>query len=59
MKNKPIIPETSVNIRLIENLRRARLDFEALGSQFEELIAKFDETLQQQKLPRIKPKQKH
>lgn len=57
MNNQPTIPDPSVNARLINNLRRARLDFEEVGLQLEEVIAKFDETLRQQRLERIKKKQ--
>ncbi|WP_013322531.1 hypothetical protein [Gloeothece verrucosa] len=57
MSNKPTIPDPSVNARLINNLRRAGLDFEEVGLQLEEVIAKFDANLRQQKLQRIKQKQ--
>jgi hypothetical protein len=57
VSNQPIMPEASVDTRLINNLRRARLDFEEVGLQLEEVIAKFDETLRQQRLDRIKQKQ--
>jgi hypothetical protein len=51
------MPESSVDTRLINNLRRARLDFEKVGLQLEEIIAKFDATSRQQRLKRIKQKQ--
>lgn len=38
MNNQPIIPKVSVDTRLINNLRRARLDFEEVGLQLEEVI---------------------
>lgn len=57
MNNQPIMPESSVDTRLINNLRRARLDFEKVGLQLEEIIAKFDATSRQQRLKRIKQKQ--
>jgi hypothetical protein len=57
VNNQPIMPESSVDTRLINNLRRARLDFEEVGLQLEEVIAKFDATSRQQRLKRIKQKQ--
>jgi hypothetical protein len=51
------MPDPSVDIKLINNLRRARLDFEEVGLQLEEVIAKFDATSRQQRLERIKQKQ--
>jgi hypothetical protein len=57
VNDQPIMPEPSVDTRLINNLRRARLDFEEVGLQLEAVIAKFDETSRQQRLERIKQKQ--
>jgi hypothetical protein len=54
---QPTMPEPSVNRRLIDNLRQARLDFEEVDLQVEELVAKFDELIRQQRLQRIKHKQ--
>ena len=51
MKKQPTMPDPSVDLRLLDNLRQARLSFE-------EVIAKFDELIRQQKLQRIKHKQK-
>jgi hypothetical protein len=45
--------------RLIGNLRQARLAFEEVDLQLEELVAKCDELIRQQKLKRIKQKQKN
>ena len=58
MKAQPIVPDSAVNRRLIDNLRQARLDFEEVDLQVEELVSKFDELIRQQKLQRIKHKQK-
>jgi hypothetical protein len=58
MKAQPIVPDAAVNRRLIDNLRQARLDFEEVDLQVEELVSKFDELIRQQKLQRIKHKQK-
>jgi hypothetical protein len=57
MKAQPMIPSPEVNRRLINNLRQARLDFAEVDLQLEELVAKFDELIRQQKLERIKHKQ--
>jgi hypothetical protein len=58
MKAQPIVPDAAVNRRLIDNLRQARLDFEEVDLQVEELVSRFDELIRQQKLQRIKQKQK-
>ncbi|MGL5938855.1 MAG: hypothetical protein ACRC2S_00480 [Waterburya sp.] len=57
MNNQPIMPDSSVDTRLINNLRRARLNFEEVGLQLEEIIAKFDAASRQQRLERISSKQ--
>jgi hypothetical protein len=59
MKIQPMMPDPSVDRRLLDNLRQARLSFEEVDLQVEELIAKFDELIRQQKLQRIKQKQKN
>jgi hypothetical protein len=53
MTNQPIMPNSSVDQRLLGNLRRARLEMEELGLQFDEVLAKFDEEIRQQRLKRI------
>ena len=58
MKAQPMVPDAVVNRRLLDNLRQARLDFAEVDLQVEELVAKFDELIRQQKLQRIKHKQK-
>ena len=58
MKAQPMVPDAAVNRRLLDNLRQARLAFEEVDLQVEELVAKFDELIRQQKLQRIKHKQK-
>ena len=52
MKKQPIMPDSSVDRRLLTNLRQARISFEEVDLQIEELIAKFDELIHQQKLVR-------
>ncbi len=58
MNNRRIMSDPELDNRLIGNLRRARLDFEEVDLQMEEVIAKLDELIRQQKLQRIKQKQK-
>jgi hypothetical protein len=58
VKKQPMMPDPSVDRRLLDNMRQARLSFEEVDLQVEELIAKFDELIRQQKLQRIKQKQK-
>jgi hypothetical protein len=59
MNKQPTMPDPSMDRRLIDNLRQARLSFEEVDLQMEEVIAKFDELIRQQKLQRIKQKQKN
>lgn len=59
MNKQPTLPDPSVDRRLLDNLRQARLSFEEVDLQMEEVIAKFDELIRQQKLQRIKQKQKN
>jgi hypothetical protein len=53
MTNQPMMPNSSVDQRLLGNLRRARLEMEELGLQFDEVLAKFDEEIRQQRLKRV------
>jgi hypothetical protein len=57
--NRRIMSDPELDNRLIGNLRRARLAFEEVDLQLEELVAKCDELIRQQKLERIKQKQKN
>jgi hypothetical protein len=54
MTNQPSMPDPSVDHRLLGNLRRSNLEMEELGLQFDELIAKLDEEIRQQKLNRAR-----
>jgi hypothetical protein len=54
MTNQPSMPDPSVDQRLLGNLRHSCLEMQELGVQFDELIAKFDEEIRQQKLNRIR-----
>ena len=47
------MPIPLVDPRLLSNLRCARLEFEELGLQFEEVLARFDEENRKQNLKRI------
>jgi hypothetical protein len=53
MTDQPLMPSPSIDQRLLSNLRRARLEIEELGLQFDEALARFDEEIRQQKLKRI------
>jgi hypothetical protein len=53
MTDQPLMPNPSVDRRLLGNLRRARLEMEELGIQFDEVLARFDKEIRQQKLKRI------
>jgi hypothetical protein len=48
------MPDPSVDQRLLGNLRHSFIEMQELGVQFDELIAKFDEEIRQQKLDRIR-----
>jgi hypothetical protein len=54
MTNQPSMPDPSVDQRLLGNLRRSSLEMEELGLQFDELIAKLDEGIRQQKFNRVR-----
>ncbi len=56
--NSRIMSDPELNKRLVGNLRQARLSFEEVDLQLEEVIAKLDELIRQQKLRRIKQRQK-
>jgi hypothetical protein len=51
--SQPLMPNPSVDQRLLGNLRRARLEMEDLGLQFDEVLARFDQEIRHQKLKRI------
>jgi hypothetical protein len=57
VNNRRIMSDPELDKRLVGNLRRARLAFEEVDLQMEEVIAKLDELIRQQKLQRIKQKQ--
>jgi hypothetical protein len=59
VSNRKIMSDPELDQRLVGNLRRARLAFEEVDLQLEELVAKCDELIRQQKLQRIKQKQKN
>jgi hypothetical protein len=53
MTEQRFMPDRSVDIRLLGNLRRSRLEMEELGLQFDEVLARFDEEIRQQRWKRI------
>jgi hypothetical protein len=53
MSNEPLMPNVSVDRRLLGNLRHARLELEELGLQLDEVLARFDQVDRHQKLQRI------
>jgi hypothetical protein len=59
VNNRRIMSDPALDSRLIGNLRRARLDFEEVDLQLEELVAKCDEVIRKQKLQRIQAKKKN
>jgi hypothetical protein len=52
MTAQPFMPDPSVDRRLLGNLRRSRLEMEELGLTLDAVIAKFDEAIRQQQMPR-------
>lgn len=50
---QPLMPTPPLDPRLLSNLRRARLEFEELGLQLDEVLARLDEEIRKQKLKRI------
>jgi hypothetical protein len=58
VNNRRIMSDPELDERLIGNLRQACLAFEEVDLQLEELVAKCDELIRQQKLQRIKQQQK-
>jgi hypothetical protein len=47
------MPDSVVEQRLLGNLRRARLEMEEVGLQLDEVLARFDEEIRQQRLKRV------
>ncbi|AFZ11500.1 hypothetical protein Cri9333_0550 [Crinalium epipsammum PCC 9333] len=53
MNSQPYMPNPEVDKRLLGNLRHARLEMEEVGLQLEEVIAKLDDNLRQQRSFRV------
>jgi hypothetical protein len=53
MTVQSLMPDPSVDQNLLGNLRRARLEIEESGLQLEEVIAKLDQEIRQQRLTRL------
>jgi hypothetical protein len=56
MDKKPRIPDTETSKRLLNNLRRARLELDEANLQLEDVSAMFEQELREQKLKRVKQK---
>jgi phage shock protein A len=54
MDKQPRIPDTETSKRLLTNLRRTRLEMEEFNLQLDQIIARFDQELSQQKLQRVR-----
>ena len=54
MTNQPLMPNSSVDQHLLDNLRHARLELEELGLEFDAVLARFDEEIRQQRLQRVR-----
>ena len=50
MNKQPRIPDPETSKRLLANLRRTRLEMEEFNLQLDEIIARFEQDLSQQKL---------
>jgi hypothetical protein len=53
MTAQPFMPDASVDRRLLDNLRRSHLEMEEIGLTLDAVIAKFDEVIRQQQIPRV------
>jgi phage shock protein A len=54
MDKQPRIPDTETSKRLLTNLRRTRLEMEEFNLQLDQIIARFEQELSQQKLQRVR-----
>jgi hypothetical protein len=54
MNKQPHIPDPETSKRLLANLRRTRLEMEEFNLQLDEIIARFEQDLSQQKLQRVR-----
>jgi hypothetical protein len=53
MTTQPFMPDASVDRRLLDNLHRSHLEMEEIGLTLNAVIAKFDEVIRQQQIPRM------
>jgi hypothetical protein len=53
MTIQSLMPDPSLDQRLLTNLRRSRLELEESGLQLEEVLAKLDREIRQQRLIRL------
>ena len=54
MKKQPGIPDPETSKYLLRNLRRSRLELDEINLQLDEISAKFEEELLEQKLKRVR-----
>ncbi len=54
MDKQPRIPDSETSKRLLANLRRTRLEMEEFNLQLDEISAKLEEELREQKLKRVR-----
>ena len=47
------MPDPAIDEHLVGNLRRSRLEMEAIGLQLEEVIARFDQEIRQYRVRRV------
>jgi hypothetical protein len=54
MKKQPGIPDPETSKYLLRNLRRSRLELDEINLQLDEISAKFEQELLEQKLKRVR-----
>jgi len=54
MKNKPQIPNTETSKRLLNNLRRTRLEVREVSLELAEINARLEDEIRQKQLERVR-----
>lgn len=54
MKKQPGIPDPETSKYLLRNLRRSRLELDEINLQLDEISARFEQELLEQKLKRVR-----
>jgi hypothetical protein len=54
MDKQPRIPDKETQARLLANLRRTRLEMEEFNLQLDEISARLDQEIREQKLTRVR-----